>query len=369
MSRIRNTVSLMLASSGLALVCLFAGCGEGENGGEVTPATRRIILLTNGNSPYWDAFATGAKQAEEKLDVGKGGLQVVIDRGNFSPQTQIDKLRQYQGATDIVGVAICVSDPKNQALVNQLVSLSESGVKLITVDSDIDRENEKARTARFGYLGTDNFEAGQELGKAAKALRPDGAKFATFVGVKSASNAQERIGGFQDGAGENFVQLESMGDQGQADTAKKNVRDSLDRHDDLNTLVGIWSYNTPAIVDIVSDLGIREKTTVVGFDADPPSIAAMEKGNLDAMLVQDPYQMGFEGVRLLTALINDNQADIKEIFPNYGKPDGDIHETGLKVVVPSEESPIKADLFSEGTTFLTLEQFKEWLAEYNLTGS
>ncbi|MCA9040682.1 MAG: substrate-binding domain-containing protein, partial [Planctomycetaceae bacterium] len=210
---------------------------------------------------------------------------------------------------------------------------------------------------------------GRELGKAAKALTPEGAKFATFVGVKSASNAIERIGGFQEGAGSNFEQLENMGDQGQAETAKKNVRDTIDRHDDLNMLVGIWSYNTPAIVDIVKDLNINDKMTVVGFDADPPSITAMEDGVLDVMLVQDPYQMAYEGVRLLNAMLNDNQADIKSILPNYGETDGDIKETGLKIVVPSAESPIKPELFSEGTTYLTLDEFKAWLAEYNLTGS
>ncbi|MCA9040681.1 MAG: hypothetical protein KDA65_10070, partial [Planctomycetaceae bacterium] len=148
MSRVRKRLLLLLSSTCLGLVALIAGCTDGENGGEVKPSTRRIILLTNGNSPYWDAFAAGAKQAEEKLDVGKQGLKVVIDRGNFSPETQIDKLRQYQGATDIAAVAICVTDPKNQALVNQMVALSESGVKLITVDSDINRDDQRARKAR-----------------------------------------------------------------------------------------------------------------------------------------------------------------------------------------------------------------------------
>ncbi|MEZ6049151.1 MAG: substrate-binding domain-containing protein [Planctomycetaceae bacterium] len=347
----------------------LVGCADSQNGGEVTPSNRRIILLTNGNSPYWDAFAAGANEAGAKLDVGKEGLQVVVDRGDFSPEVQLDKLRQYQGATDIAAVAICVTDPKNQALVNELAALSDSGVKLITVDSDIDRNNPKARKARFAYLGTDNLAAGKELGKAAKALKPEGANYATFVGVKSAANAIERIGGFAEGAGEGFTSLESMGDEGKTDRAKKNVRDAIDRHDDLNMLVGIWSYNTPAMVDIVRELGIRDKMAVVGFDADPPAIAAMAEGNLDVMLVQDPYQMGYEGVRLLKALLNDDQGTVKEILPNLGQEDGDIVETGLKIVVPSADSPIKAELFEEGTTFLTLDEFKEWLAKYNLTGS
>ncbi|MAT16254.1 MAG: hypothetical protein CMJ46_13405 [Planctomyces sp.] len=369
MSPFRGVFAPLMAVASLCLVFLLAGCGDGENGGEVTASKRRIILLTNGNSPYWVTFARGAQEAKEKLNLAEENLEVVIDQGDFSPQSQIEKLQQYQGATDIAAVAICVTDPKNQALINQMINLSDSGVKLITVDSDIDRADKRARDARFAYLGTDNFQAGKELGKAAAAIRPEGAKYATFVGVKSASNAIERIGGFAEGAGEKFEQLESLGDQGQAETARKNVRDAIDRHDDLNALVGIWSYNTPAIVDIVTGIDQHDKMLIVGFDADPPSIVAMENGQLEAMLVQDPYQMAYEGVRLLHAMLNDNQAEIKEILPNYGDTDGDVKETGLKIIVPDADSPVKADLFDEGTTFLTLDEFKAWLAEYNLTGS
>ena len=50
-------------------------------------------------------------------------------------------------------------------------------------------------------------------------------------------------------------------------------------------------------------------------------------------------------------------------------PDGDIYDTGLKVVVPNEDSPLKKDMFGEKTEFLTLAQFREWLSKYNLTGS
>src|SRR5690606_30631665 len=112
--------------------------------------------------------------------------------------------------------------------------------------------------------------------------------------------------------------------------------DVLDRHSDLQALVGIWSYNTPAIVDIVAQLGVREKVKVVGFDADPPAIAGMQKGQVDVMVVQNPYQMGYQGVRLLKALLEDDQTTIQDMFPDYGQSAGDRYDTGLKVIVPDE---------------------------------
>ena len=59
----------------------------------------------------------------------------------------------------------------------------KSGIKVIAIDSDVDRKT--SRGARFAYLGTDNVLGGQELGKAAAGIRPEGGKYATFVGLKN----------------------------------------------------------------------------------------------------------------------------------------------------------------------------------------
>src|SRR5256885_1823475 len=84
-----------------------------------------------------------------------------------------------------------------------------------------------SRDARFAYLGTNNFIGGRQLGKAAAGLRPDGGKYAEFVGLKTAANAIERSDGFKEGAGGKFERVEYLGDEFDLSTAQKNVRDSL----------------------------------------------------------------------------------------------------------------------------------------------
>src|SRR5205085_11129326 len=123
-------------------------------------------------------------------------------------------------------------------------------------------------------------------------------------------------------------------------------------HPNLKALVGIWSYNAPAIADVVEQKGVRAKYKVAAFDAEPDAVQWMEKGFIDAMVVQNPYEMGFQGVRLLKALVQDDQATIKQILPNKDKPDGDPYDTGLKVVVPDQGSPLKAEMFEKKTQFL-----------------
>lgn len=340
-----------------------SGGALGDGGG-----LKRVIILTNGNSPFWDACRAGIQDADRELDLEAAGLRAVMEVNDGTPQGQLDKLRQFASQSDVAAVGVSALDASNVAVAEQMRALQQKGVEVITIDSDVDRNT--LRDARFAFVGTDNLTGGRELGVCAKYLHPEGGGYVTFVGRTGAQNAIERIGGFSEGAGAAFESLDSMADDIDKTRARDNVRNAIQNHGErLTTLVGIWSYNAPAIVDVVKETGTRNRMTVVVFDAEPAAIAHMSDGMIDAMIVQNPYAMGYEGVRLLKALVEDDQQTIDEMFPRYGQPDGDIYDTGLKVVVPDEGSPLKAEYFGENTTFLRLGEFKEWLARYNLEGS
>jgi ribose transport system substrate-binding protein len=261
---------------------------------------------------------------------------------------------------------------------NALRDLQSKGVKIVTVDSDVNRD--KYRDVRFTYLGTDNIVGGRQLGKAAAVLRPEGGQYATFVGNKEQGNAIERIDGFAEGAGEKFQSLVSSADGGDEQVAQDRVRAALDQFPELDVLVGIWAYNAHAIVKLVTERSRRDSTTIVVFDARKIALDHMEAGNIDAMVVQNPYQMGYLSVKLLKAMLDDDHAAIAEILPGYdaqkkdfSEPEGDIFHTDLRLIVPDDSSPIWAHredgTFDPNLQFYTLEGFRAWLAERNLTGS
>jgi len=366
-----------------SFVALFLAAGSGCSkspapmapGGAApagTPAAssgpKRIVILTNGPDPFWDTCEAGAKAAERELKLTEAGFVVDFQRGDFTDKKQIDMLKQYTLATDIVGVGISVFGPQNRNLIEELRKLQSNGVKVITIDGDVDRE--KFRDARYAYLGTDNLVGGQVLGKAAKALSPDGAKFAFFVGNVGAANAKDRMAGFVEGAGSGFTELSRLDDGGDRAKARANVESTLDQHADCTMLAGIWAYNTPQIVSVVRDRQIRDKVKVVCFDAAEASIREMGEGNVDVMVVQNPYQMGYEGVKLLQALVADDQSVISAMYPNYSQSGtGDIYSTELRVVVPDTGSTIAPTLFGEGTDYFLHSQFLEWLKERGLSSS
>ncbi len=163
---------------------------------------------------------------------------------------------------------------------------------------------------------------------------------------------------------------EAHQDENDDSRARENVRNALINNPDLRTLVGIWSYNAPAIVDVVRERKLdKSQYTVVCFDAEPLAIQAMVGNQIDALVVQNPYRMGYDGVRLLHALVAKDQETIASMYPRHGQPDGDLLDTGLKVVVPNDQSPAKSADYGPNVEVLTLESFKGWLEQNGLTGS
>ncbi len=345
-------------------IALFAVGGLIGCSGEVPEgSTKRIIILTNGNTPYWDACAKGASDAAAELKLKEAGYRFEIEHNNLTDKGQIDKLKSYKTAVDIAAVAISVTDENNPAIAEAMKELQDAGVKVITIDSDVNRD--KHKDARTAYIGTDNVIAGRELGKAAKALIGQG-EYMAFVGLKGASNAQGRIKGFEEGAGPDIKRDQYLEDKGPGKAAE-TVRGILTTHLDSppQLLLGIWSYNTPAIVETVNNLEIRDKVTIVGFDAEPNTINYIGQGKVDAVLVQNPYQMGYIGVKLMKALAEEDKPAIEKILP----AGTDIHTTDLKIVVPDVNDRLNQDLFDKATKFMPLSEFRDWLKQRGLTGS
>lgn len=357
-----------LLFSALLLVVQLSGCpGETPEAGPAAAGAKRIVLLTNGPDPFWDTCEAGALAGELELGLAEKGYVLSFERGDFTDKAQLDKLKQYNLQSDIAAVGISVYNPESAAIAREMKKLRDKGVKVITFDGDIDRE--QFRDARFAYLGTDNIVGGRELGRAAKAIRPEGAKYTFFVGSTSAANAVARMDGFVQGMGEAGTEIERLADEADKTKARKNVEGALDRNPDLNMLVGIWAYNTPQCVQVVKDRNLGEKVDVVCFDAAEASIKAMGDGDVDVMVVQNPYQMGFESLKLLLAMVEEDQATIDQYYPDYAQEgEQDLYRSELRVVVPAG-SPITKDLFEPETVFMTYDEFKAWLEERSLVSS
>ena len=372
-------VLLLLSITGIGCKQSVDSSSLGE--ASVGKLTKRFIFITNGDDPYFDVLNAGLQAGAEKYDLASSNIEVVMEKNNATAQGQINRLRQLVTQADIAAVAISVIQAENVAIVEEMKRLAEKGVPVITVDGDIN--GKLFSDARPFYIGTDNSIAGRLLGTAAKKVLEsrgvDEGGFIQFTGFTDNDNARARMNGCRDALGKNYNELDRMADSFDHSRARDNVRTALVNHPDVHALVGIWAYNAPAIAEVVAERGARDQISIFTFDAAAQAIEHMKDGHIDCMIVQNPFEMGVQTVRLLLAMVEKEDAVIAEMFPNSDEPGGDRYTTGLRLIIPDDwadksSAPITAkDLesaISEGTLeVLTLSVFREWLKKYGLSSS
>lgn len=311
----------------------------------------KFIFVTNSNADWWTAVETGMKDGGKEF-----GATVEMRRNEGTTQGQIRLLEEVEPLKDVKGVAVSVIEAEAPGVADALRRLKEAGKVVITIDSDI---TPSAADVREAYIGTNNVKAGEAAGQAAATLRPKGGKTCVFVGLSAAANARERKSGFFQGAGKAFTELETFDDNGDKAKAQSNVQTALSKYPEVGVLLGLWSYNAPRIAEeVAGSPEVRKRTTVVTFDLDELAVGHLEKGNIDVTVCQNPYEMGYQGVKLLKALIQKDDATVKQVLP-----DGKTRDTGVRIIVPTADSPVK------GENVITIEEMKKWMASKGLKSS
>lgn len=321
-----------------AAVLACGGCAEKSAG------AKRIVFITNGTSPYWDAAEKGWNDKARELGVS---AQFLRNTSGDAPG-QIALLDQVASRGDVAGLAVSVVDVNAVGVVDRLKEIGEK-IPVVTVDSDVKPEDRRVRRA---YVGTNNLQAGKVAGRIAAQLLPEGGRWIGFVGNKHADNARLRIEGFQRAAGSAFQEIDVMQDDHDPNKAKQNVASSLTKN--VQLMFGIYSYNAPAIAEVVAESGRRPEIKIVAFDAEANTVLAVQAGHVDATVVQNTYDMGAVCARLLRALAGGDQAEIDEMLGGRDEID-----TGVRVVVPDDSPLVDEDVQKIG-------EFKKYMASQGL---
>ena len=168
------------------------------------------------------------------------------------------------------------------------------GVKVILIDSGVDTE--LAET----FIGTDNYEAGRAVCDAV--LAGMGSDRSLKIGLvncaENTDNGNQRENGFRDRAAEaeNIEIVSTVHVASDTETAKLAAVVMMREHPDINVLVGFNEWMTLGIGYAVRELGIGAGVYAVGFDSNVISIGMLETGEMDALIVQNPFAMGYLGI-------------------------------------------------------------------------
>jgi ribose transport system substrate-binding protein len=202
------------------------------------------------------------------------------------------------------GIAISPVDPRNQTA---LIDAAAARTVVFTQDSDA------PDTARMCYIGTDNVAAGRQAGQLIRDAIPTGGSIMLFVGKLDAQNARERIQGIRETLeGSNIRIIDVRTDDGDGVRAKANAADTLVRYPDIKGLVGLWSYNGPAILNAVREAAKVGRIRIVAFDEADETLSGVKEGAIYATVVQQPYEFGYQAIVRMAQAVRSDRSFIPE---------------------------------------------------------
>jgi ribose transport system substrate-binding protein len=295
---------------------LSTGCNKKSDGNTAssgatsTNAQYNIAVIPKGTTHiYWQSVKAGAEQAAKEFNCK------IYWNG---PERETDRDRQIQIIEDIIvqkvdGVVLAPLD--KDALVPSVDKLASLKIPCAIIDSGIATSN------YVTFAATDNYQGGVLAARRMGEILGGKGNLLVLKYVPGSASTTDRENGFIDTIGKEFPNMkivDSKYGQDTVETALQAAEDMLTRNKDVQ---GFYACNAPTAVGALQALQSQNRPEIkmVGFDAEKALIDGLKAGQIDALIVQNPFKMGYEGVKAVVMAIQ-------------GKPVEKKIDTGVAVV-------------------------------------
>ncbi len=273
-------------------------------------ATLRIAVIPKGLAhQFWLTIKAGAEAA-----AAEGGAEILWQGPH--KETEVEKqinIVQDMLNSGVDGLVLAACD--ENALIPMVQKATDAGIPVVTIDSGV------ASDLPLSFVATDNVAGAEMAAKTLADLIGEEGNVGLIPFIKGAATSNMREEGFLKGIAAYPDINVSATLYCQSDVAKamEVTQDMLTRNADLK---GIFATNEPAAIGAAQALkaaGKQDQVKLVAFDAAEEEITALQEGSVQALIVQNPYRMGYAGV----------QAALDAIA---GKPVEKRIDTGVTVV-------------------------------------
>ena len=295
----------LLATVGVLAIGAVAAYVAQVNGAFRTH--EKVAILTWNQDAFWDFTQQGAADAAKEL-----GVELTFVKSEPTLDAQNGHFKKLLDAGN-AALAISPNDPKQQ---ESLINDAAAKAVVLTFDSDA------PNTKRRGFVGTDDYLAGQIAAEEIRAAVPDGGQVIISVGSLEMSNGRLRRQGVIDDLldrplrrdaandpadakldGKTYQVVATVLDNGDPAKAVSGIADALKANPDAKAVVGLFSYSGAAAVKAVEAAGAKDKVKVVAFDETPEVQQGVQGGAIYSSIVQNQYRCGYETVRSMADLL------------------------------------------------------------------
>ena len=289
--RKQRRVLLALAA---ATALVASACGDDDGGADGGDGEEQLdIVLIQGvaGDEFYITMDCGAAAAAEELGVNYS----VQGPNEFDPTEQIPIV---EAVTAQQPDAILIAPTERTALAGPLQAAQDAGITVVLVDTIVDDPS-----IGISRIATDNVEGGRVAGEALVELI--GGEGTVFVNTTQpgVSTVEERVQGFEEVI-EGEPGIEYLGAEFNNDDPTRAAEITSAVLADNPDLAGIFATNlfsAEGAATALREAGAEEQVQLVGFDASPGQVAQLEEGLVQALVAQNPREIGFQGVQTAVA--------------------------------------------------------------------
>ena len=285
-------VGLLVVAVAFVVIGLVLKGGAENGGDEVT----RIAVIPKGTThDFWNAIHAGAQRGAEE-----SGVEIFWT----GPEREGDRERQIQIVEDFIvrrvaGIVLAPSDAN--ALVPVVERAAEAGIPVVIIDSDIETQR------RVSFVATDNFQGGAIAARRMGEMLKGQGRVAVIRYMSGSASTTARENGFIETIGSDFSGIEivdSPHGMDTVETALAAAEDVLTRNQELQGMFACNESTARGALRALESQGRAGSLTMIGFDSSEPLLQGLRAGNIDSLVVQNPFRMGREGVRAIVATLN-----------------------------------------------------------------
>lgn len=254
------------------------------------------IIVKDTTSFFWQIVLSGARKAGQDLGVK------VPELGAQSESDINGQISILENAVAQQPAAVVIA-PTQFAALGKPIDAAAKQVKIIGIDSAADS---KAFTS---FLTTDNVQGGRVAAEALAAAitkqygKPEG-NVALITSLPGVGSLDQRAKGFKEVLASKYPGLKLIADKvadGQATTALNIMTDLITANPDLR---GVFASNlimAQGAGQAIAENKLQDKIKLIGFDNDDKLVKFLSDGVIAALIVQDPYRMGYDGIKTALA--------------------------------------------------------------------
>ena len=260
--------------------------------------TLKIAVIPKGTShEFWKSIHAGSIKAAREFST-QGTEVEVIWKGPLREDDREQQIQVVEGFTSQGVNGIVLAPLDNRALVRPVEEAKSAGVPTVIIDSALDSNS------IISFVATDNRKGGILAADRLGELLGGKGKVILLRYAEGSASTQDREDGFLQEIKQKYPNIELLSTDQYAgatrDTAKRASENLLNRFGD--DVQGIFCPNestTAGMLSALQDAGKAGKVMFVGFDTSQSFIDAMRAKQLHGIVVQNPFNMGYLGVRTM----------------------------------------------------------------------